>query len=153
MQISNKKFNEQEQYKQLVEEVSPNSKVGSNCLKAFWVGGAICVFGQFLINLFKHAGLGSEAAGTASSVILIFLAAVLTGIGVYDKIGKYAGAGSLVPITGFSNSVTAPAMEHRSEGLIFGLGAKLFTIAGPVIAYGIATSALVGVFHYAAKML
>ncbi len=113
--------------------------------RAYWVGGAICVLGQLINDLFSY-GLkwGMQSASTATSICLIFIASLLTGLGVYDKIGKYAGAGSIVPITGFANSVVSPAMEFRREGLVMGVGAKMFTLAGPVLVYGIGSSVLVG---------
>lgn len=136
-----------DEYKKLVESVSPNSKIGQNCFRAFWTGGAICCVGQFITNIISNMGYTMEQTSMATLVVLIFAAAFLTGLGVYDKIGKYAGAGSIVPITGFSNSVVAPALEFKKEGYIFGVGAKLFTLAGPVIVYGTATSVIVGIVY------
>lgn len=136
-------------YKALVERLTPNSDLGRGCLRAFWVGGAICVLGQ-LISLFADSVLHMPAAtaGMLTPTVLVFLGATLTGLGVYDDIGRYAGAGSIVPITGFANSITAPAMEFRREGLVLGVGAKLFALAGPVLSYGIASSTLVGLLYY-----
>ena len=118
-------------------------------LRSFWVGGVICVIGQMITDCFANLLLwGAQAASTAASICLIFLSALLTGIGVYDRIGKYAGAGSIVPITGFANSVVSPAMEFRREGLVMGVGAKMFTLAGPVLVYGICSSVIVGLITF-----
>lgn len=135
-------------YNQKVKQLTPNSRVARNCLRAFWVGGVICCAGQALNMLGDRLDLCVITSPMFTSVVLIFLGTTLTGIGIYDKIGKYAGAGSVVPITGFANSVCAPAMEFRREGLVMGLGAKLFTVAGPVLTYGITASILVGVVYY-----
>ena len=134
------------QYAKLVERLSPRSDILQGLLRAFWVGGVICMIGQDIMDFFAY-GLewGVQSASTATSITLVFLSALLTGIGVYDRIGKYAGAGSIVPITGFANSVVSPAMEFRREGLVMGVGAKLFTLAGPVLVYGISGSVIVGV--------
>ena len=132
-------------YAQLVSRLEPKSPFGNGLFRAFWVGGVICMIGQGIADLYAYVFLlGAQAVATATSITLIFLSALLTGIGVYDRIGKYAGAGSIVPITGFANSVVAPAMEFRREGLVMGVGAKLFTLAGPVLVYGIGSSILVG---------
>ena len=149
MKYEARREQEKQAYARLVDRFSPKSELGTGILRAFLVGGAICVLGQAITDVFSRLLLfGVQAAATATSICLIFLASMLTGIGVYDKIGKYAGAGSVVPITGFSNSVTAPAMEFRREGLVLGVGAKLFTIAGPVLVYGISGSILVGLIAY-----
>ena len=149
-----KRQGEMQRYAQLVERFSPKSEIGKGLFRAFWVGGVICLIGQGITDFFAY-GLkwGAQASATATSIILIFIAALLTGIGVYDRIGKYAGAGSIVPITGFANSVVAPAMEFRREGLVMGVGAKLFTLAGPVLTYGISASVLVGLITYFIEML
>ena len=132
-------------YGELVDRLSPKSEMGKGMLRAFWVGGVICMIGQGITDCGKmFLSLDKTQAGTLCSVVLIFLSALLTGIGLYDRIGKYAGAGSIVPITGFSNSVVAPAMEFRREGLVMGVGAKLFTLAGPVLVYGISSSVVYG---------
>lgn len=137
------------EYAKLVERLSPKSEMGQGMIRSFWVGGVICVLGQAITDCFSKVFLwGAQAASTASSICLVFLAALLTGIGVYDRIGKYAGAGSIVPITGFANSVVAPAMEFRREGLVMGVGAKLFTLAGPVLVYGISSSVIVGMIVF-----
>lgn len=135
-------------YSWLTDQLSPPSKLGSGLLRAFWVGGLICVLGQAITN----AGLvwlemNARDASTLASVTLVFLTALLTGIGVFDKIGKYAGAGSFVPITGFANAMVAPALEFRREGLVMGVGGKLFTIAGPVLVYGVGASVLYGIIY------
>lgn len=141
-------------YNEFVEKISPKSHMGRDCFRAFWVGGFICAIGQgiaeLLINL---VNLEQKTALAYTSIILVFLGATLTGIGIYDVIGKYAGAGSVVPITGFSNSVVAPAIEFKPEGLIMGIGGKLFTIAGPVLVYGISSSILVGVIYWIAGLI
>ncbi len=137
-----------DQYSKYVEEVSPKSNLFSNVLKAFLVGGIICDIGQLFINLLKNRGLDNDAVSAITSIIMIFLAALLTGLNVYDEIGKFAGAGSIVPITGFANSVVSPAMEFKSEGYVLGMGAKMFIVAGPVIVYGICSSIIAGIIHY-----
>lgn len=132
-------------YQKLVARLSPKSDMAQGIFRAYWVGGVICALGQTINDLFAY-GLkwGAQSASTATSICLIFASSLLTGLGVYDKIGKYAGAGSIVPITGFANSVVSPAMEFRREGLVMGVGAKLFTLAGPVLTYGIGGSIVVG---------
>ncbi|MBQ4609650.1 MAG: stage V sporulation protein AC [Clostridia bacterium] len=143
-----------ERYAQLVARLAPKSEIGKGLLRAFWVGGLICSIGQGISDFYGNVLLlGVESASTATSITLIAIAALLTGIGVYDKIGKYAGAGSIVPITGFANSVVAPAMEFRREGLVMGVGAKLFTLAGPVLVYGISSSIVVGLAAYLMEWL
>lgn len=138
-------------YAQLVDRMTPNSRHLRGCVRAFWVGGLICALGQALTMLAQRLELGEVTAPMFTSCALIFLGTTLTGLGVYDRIGKYAGAGSVVPITGFANSVAAPAIEFRREGMVLGLGAKLFQIAGPVLTYGISASIIVGVLYWAAK--
>ena len=139
------------EYNAYVKGKAKPSPMGKNMVWAFCVGGLICVLGQALTDFYKSRGLGAEAAGTAECVTLIFLAAFLTGIGVFDKIAKHAGAGTMVPITGFANAMVSPAMEFRREGLILGLGAKLFSIAGPVIVFGCSSAALYGVVYWLMK--
>jgi stage V sporulation protein AC len=136
-----------EEYRNYIKEKEKEkaSPIGKNLAAAFGVGGLICLLGQALINMYRGFGLNLEEAGAAASVSLIFLSALLTGIGVYDKIAKYGGAGTLVPITGFANSIVSPAMEYKSEGLILGMSAKLFTVAGPVLVFGISASVLYGI--------
>ena len=119
-----------------------------DCLTAFLVGGAICALGQFFVNWYGNLGLDKELAGTAASMSLVALSALLTGLSFYDNIAKYAGAGTLVPITGFANAVAAPAVEFKTEGFILGVGAKMFTIAGPVIVYGVSASVVYGIIYW-----
>ncbi|HAN09213.1 MAG TPA: stage V sporulation protein AC [Clostridiales bacterium] len=135
-------------YKEMVERASPSSNMGVNCMWAFFVGGTICVIGQVITDVLKTYGYGKDDAAMITTVILIFIGALLTGLNLYDNIGKYAGAGSIVPITGFSNSVVAPAMEYKKEGYILGMGARMFTVAGPVIVYGVISSVAVGIIYY-----
>ena len=131
-------------YERLVNAKAKPSPMGKNLLWAFLVGGTICTLGQGLLNLYGSWGLDKDQAATAVSVTLIFLSALFTGLGWFDKLAKHAGAGTLVPITGFANAVVSPALEFRSEGLVMGVGAKLFVIAGPVLVYGISASVLYG---------
>jgi len=139
-----------ERYKRLVERLTPNSALGIGCLRAFWTGGLICTIGQVITLLgTKYLKLTAETAPMFTAAVLVFCGCTLTGIGVYDDMGRYAGAGTIVPITGFANSVTAPAMEFRREGMVLGLGAKLFTLAGPVLTYGVTSSIAVGVIYWA----
>ena len=133
-----------EEYSKYVQQKSPTSPLWSDMLKAFLVGGIICCIGQVLIALFKHFDLNAQDAATAASITLVFLGAFLTGFGLYDSIAKFAGAGTLVPITGFANSVVSPALEFKSEGFITGTAAKMFIIAGPVIVFGISASVIYG---------
>ena len=127
---------------------SPDSKTAVNCLKAFLTGGLICCIGQALTNLYLSLKLSQTDARTLTSVSLIFLGGLLTSIAIYDKIAKHAGAGTLVPITGFANSIVAPAIEFKSEGFVLGLGAKMFVIAGPVLVYGITASVIFGILYF-----
>lgn len=137
-----------EQYKLLAQQFTPKPTVVKNVVRAFVVGGIICAIGQIIINLFATFGLNRIEASTAATVTMIFLGALLTGLGIYDEIGKFGGAGSIVPVTGFSNSIVASAMEFKREGYVLGVGAKLFTVAGPVLVYGIATSIVVGIVYF-----
>lgn len=134
-----------EEYGAYVKKVSPNSKLIPNVFKAFAVGGAICCVGQAVLQLFCAYGFEQEAAATATSISLVFFGALATGLGLYDDLAKIGGAGTLVPITGFSNAVVAPALEFKSEGLITGTGAKMFIISGPVIVYGVSASIVYGI--------
>ena len=134
-------------YQKYVNKKSPNSPILKNCFNAFWVGGLICTVGQVIMNICTERGLSSELSGTIVSIILIGISAFLTGLNIFNKIGKFAGAGSLVPITGFANSIVAPAMEYKSEGYVMGVGSKMFTVAGPVLVFGISTSIVVGIFY------
>ena len=136
------------EYEKLVEQISPKSTVGKDCLSAFLVGGIICVTGQFFINFYTNLGLEKDSASAAASMTLVVISAILTGLSLYDNIAKYAGAGTLVPITGFANSITATAIEFKTEGFILGIGAKMFTIAGPVIVYGLSASVIYGFFYW-----
>lgn len=137
-----------DRYAQLVSRLSPKSELGKGVWRAFWVGGVICAFGQTIIELATgFLEMNQTSASTFASMSVVFLTAVLTGIGVFDKIGQYAGAGAFVPISGFANAMVSPAMEFRREGLVFGLGAKLFSIAGPVLVWGISISCLVGIIY------
>ena len=131
-------------YEKLVDSMSPKSPMGRDCFNAFWIGGLICVVGQIFINLYTRWGMEQQDASTAASMTLVALSALLTGLSLYDDIAKHAGAGTLVPITGFANAIAAPAVEYRTEGMILGVGAKMFTIAGPVIVYGMTASVLYG---------
>ena len=134
-------------YQEYVEKKSPNSPILKNCFNAFWVGGLICSIGQIIFEVCKYNGLDETLSGTVVSILLIAFSAFLTGLNIFNKIGKFAGACSLVPITGFANSIVAPAMEYKSEGYIMGVGAKMFTVAGPVLVYGISTAIVVGLIY------
>lgn len=136
------------EYNAYVQRLAPKSPIWKDLLNAFWTGGLICVLGQLIQNGWAAAGLDKDAAGSATAISLIFLSAILTALSVYNCIAKFAGAGTLVPITGFANSVVSPAMEYRSEGLVTGMAAKMFTIAGPVIVYGTVASVLYGVIYW-----
>lgn len=142
-----KPINTQKEYQEYVDQKSPNSPIIKNCFNAFWIGGLICTIGQFIMEICKYRGLDNEISATITSIILIFLSAFLTALNLFNRIGKFAGAGSLVPITGFANSIVSPAMEYKSEGYVMGVGAKMFTVAGPVLVYGISTSILVGIVY------
>ena len=134
-------------YQEYVAKQSPNSPILKNCFNAFWVGGLICTIGQIILNICKQKGLDTQISGTIVSIILIGISAFLTGLNLFNKIGKMAGAGSLIPITGFANSIVSPAMEYKSEGYVMGVGGKMFTVAGPVLVFGISTSILVGIIY------
>ena len=138
----------EKQYDQLIKELSPRSPVWKDCLWAFCTGGGICVLGQFFINWYTSLGLPKTDASGAASMTLVALSALLTGLGIFDDIAKHAGAGTLVPITGFANAVAAPAVEFQTEGFILGVGAKMFTIAGPVIVYGVSASVVYGLVYW-----
>lgn len=139
-----KKISKQE-YQKMVERKSPSSKVFMNCIKAFFIGGTICLIGQFFLNFYKSFNLSEELTGAATSITMILIGVLLTGLDIYPKIAKHAGAGTLVPITGFANAVSAPAIESKTEGYVLGVGAKIFTIAGPVILYGTLASFVAGI--------
>ena len=141
------------QYDALVKQMSPKSPLGKDCLNAFWVGGLICVLGQFFINIYSAWGLGKEDAGTAASMTLVVLSALLTGLSLYDNIAKHAGAGTLVPITGFANSIASPAMEFKTEGFVLGTCVKMFSIAGPVLTFGISASVVYGLILWLSEVM
>lgn len=137
-----------EEYQNLSKGLTPKPTVVKNSFWAFMVGGGICAVAQVIVNLFVATGLGIQQASTATTALMILLGALLTGIGIYDELGKYAGAGSIVPVTGFANSIVSPALEFKREGYVMGVGARLFTIAGPVLVFGITTSIIVGIIYY-----
>ena len=137
----------QKKYQEYVDKKSPNSPILKNCFNAFWVGGLICTFGQIISLICKARGFDEAPSGTIVSIILIAISAFLTSLNLFNKIGKFAGAGSLVPITGFANSIVAPSIEFKSEGYVMGVGSKMFTIAGPVLVFGICTSIIVGIVY------
>ena len=141
-----------EEYNDYVKKVTPTHNLPLNMLKAFITGGIICVLGQFVLNVCKSCGLEQDMAGAWCSMILILLSILLTGFNSYPSIAKFGGAGALVPITGFANSVAAPAIEFKKEGQVFGIGCKIFTIAGPVILYGIFTSWVLGFLYWILKI-
>ena len=134
-----------QEYLDYVDKKSPNSPILKNCFNAFWVGGLICSIGQIIFDFCKYKGLEETACSTIVSITLIGLAALLTALNIFNKIGKFAGAGSLVPITGFANSIVSPAIEYKSEGYVMGVGGKMFTVAGPVLVFGISPSVIVGI--------
>ena len=136
------------EYGKMVKESAPPSPIVKNCIWAFSVGGAICAFGQLLLHWFESMPIKLDDAKTLVSVTLIFITAVLTGLGIFDKIAKHAGAGTVVPITGFANAVVSPAIEYKAEGFVLGVGAKMFTIAGPVIVYGVVSSVIYGIIYW-----
>ncbi len=136
-----------QEYQKYVEEKSPNSPIFKNCFNAFWVGGLICTIGQIILNICKERSFDTATSGTIVSILLIGISAFLTGLNLFNKIGKFAGAGSLIPITGFANSIVSPAMEYKSEGYVMGVGGKMFTVAGPVLVFGISASILVGIIY------
>ena len=142
----------EKEYGQLVSEICPPSPMGKDCWNAFWIGGAICTLGQFLVNRYSALGLEKDLAGTAASMTLVALSALMTGLSLYDDLAKIAGAGNLVPITGFANAIAAPAVEFKTEGFVLGVGAKMFTIAGPVLVYGISASVVYGWIYWLWKM-
>ena len=138
----------EKEYGKLVDSLAPRSPVWKDCFNAFWIGGLICTLGQLIINGYTALGLDKTDAGTATSMTLVTLSALLTGLSLYDDIAKHAGAGTLVPITGFANSIAAPAVEFKTEGFILGVGAKIFQIAGPVIVYGVSASVVYGIIYW-----
>ena len=138
----------EKEYDKLVRDTMPKSPMGKDCLNAFWIGGLICLLGQLAMTGYTALGLEKTDAATAVSMTLVALSALLTGLSVYDDIAKHAGAGTLVPITGFANSIAAPAVEFKTEGFVLGVGAKMFTIAGPVIVYGVSASVVYGLIYW-----
>ena len=143
-----KENNIKQKFKVITDETKPKPKILSNCVKAFLVGGAICTIGEVIMKILERFQYSIEETSALTSIIMVFIGALLTGVGIYDKIASFAGAGSIVPITGFSNSVTAPAIEFKKEGFVFGVAAKMFTIAGPVLVYGIGSSVIIGLIYY-----
>ena len=141
-----------DEYSKMADKASPNSPILLNCIKAFLFGGLICTFGQLLNTIFEKAGLGEDEIKIATPCIIIIITAILTEIGVFDKIARHAGAGTIVPITGFANSVVSPALEFKHEGAILGTAAQMFSIAGPVIVYGVGSSVLYGLIIYIFKL-
>ena len=141
-----------DEYSKMADKASPNSPILLNCVKAFLMGGLICTFGQLLNLIFQKAGLGENEIKIATPCIIIIITAILTGIGIFDKIARHAGAGTIVPITGFANSVVSPALEFKHEGMVLGTAAQMFSIAGPVLVYGIGSSVLYGIIIYIFKL-
>ena len=141
----------QQQYNEMVKQASPNSPIFMDCIRAFISGGIICTIGQLLLNLYTTMDISEKDAALWVSITLIGLSALLTALGIYEKLGKFCGAGTIVPITGFANSVVSPAIEFKKEGMVFGMAAKMFIVAGPVIVYGTLTSMLVGLIYYFVK--
>lgn len=139
---------QKQEYEKVVKQIKPKPRIGRNIFWAFVVGGLICLVGQFILSFFRARGLDVIDAGAATSATLVFLAAFLTGLGVYDEVSRFGGAGGIVPITGFANSMVSPALEYRAEGLVFGVGSRLFTIAGPVLVWGIVTAWAAGILYY-----
>ena len=141
------------QFSTVSKQVKPKPKIVKNCIVAFIVGGLICDVGQLVMNIFEKFDFTKIEVGSITSIIMVFLGALLTGIGIYDKMAEYAGAGTVVPITGFANSIVSPAMEFKKEGFVFGVAAKMFIIAGPVLVYGIGSSVIVGIIYYFLKVM
>lgn len=142
-----KPIQSKEEYQSYVEQKTPSSPIWKNCLNAFWIGGLICSIGQIIFEICKSRGIEEAISYTIVSIILIFISAFLTALNVFNRIGKLAGAGSIIPITGFANAIVSPAMEYKSEGYVMGVGAKMFTIAGPVLVYGISSSIIIGLIY------
>ena len=134
-----------QEYSDYVDKKSPNSPILKNCFNAYWVGGLICTIGQIIMDFCKYKGMDETGASTVVSITLIAISAILTGLNIFNKIGKFAGAGSLIPITGFANSIVSPAIEYKSEGYVMGVGGKMFTVAGPVLVFGISASVIIGI--------
>lgn len=140
-------------FQKISKEMAPKPQYFKNIILAFIVGGIICTIGQFILNIMLRFGMDEESAKQWLPIIMIFIGALLTGFGVYDKIASFGGAGTVVPITGFSNAVVSPAIEFKKEGFVFGVAAKMFTIAGPVLVYGIGTSVIIGIIYYILGLL
>ncbi len=134
-----------QEYSNYVDKKSPNSPILKNCFNAFWVGGLICSIGQIIMDFCIYQGMDKTASSTVVSIVLIAISALLTSLNIFNKIGKFAGAGSLIPITGFANSIVSPAIEYKSEGYVMGVGGKMFTVAGPVLVFGISASVIIGI--------
>ena len=147
MEKSSTKIETKKEYLDYVDKKSPNSPIFKNLIKAFLVGGLICIIGQLITDFFIYKGLDKDICSIITPIILIGIGAFLTGLNLYNKIGKFSGAGSIIPITGFANSIVSPAMEYKSEGYVLGVGAKMFTIAGPVLVYGISSSIILGIIY------
>jgi len=147
----NKELEIADKYKEMVDKTNPPSSLFKDVILAFIVGGLICDVGQLVMNLFLRAGISEDNVGFYVATVMVFLGALFTGLGLYDELGKFAGAGSIVPITGFSNSIVSPAMEFKKEGYVFGVGAKMFVLAGPVLVYGISSSIVVGLIYWFIK--
>ena len=139
------KINTQKEYSEYVNKKSPNSPILKDCFNAFWVGGLICSIGQIIMDFCMYKGMDNTLASTVVSISLIAISAILTALNVFNRIGKFAGAGSLVPITGFANSIVSPAIEYKSEGYVMGVGGQMFTVAGPVLVFGISASVIIGI--------
>lgn len=138
----------EDKFQTISKQINPKPEIGKHCFRAFWVGGLICTIGQLINNFAANYDFTKEEACTITSITMVFLGALLTGIGIYARIAEYAGAGTVVPITGFSNAVVSPAIEFKKEGFVFGVAAKMFTIAGPVLVYGIGSSVIIGIIYY-----
>ena len=138
-------INTPKEYNEYVNQKSPNSPILKNCINAFWIGGLLCSIGQIIMDYCMYKGMDFTLASTVVAIALIAISAILTGLNLFNKIGKIAGAGSLVPITGFANSIVSPAIEYKSEGYVMGVGGKMFTVAGPVLVFGISTSVIIGI--------
>ena len=145
------KIKQQEEYEKYVKNMTPVHSLPKNMARAFLSGGIICTIGQGILNICKSQGLDAQTGGSWTSLLLVLFSVILTGFNIYPRLAKWGGAGTLVPITGFANSVAAPAIEYQKEGQVFGIGCKIFIIAGPVILYGILTSALMGLIYYALR--
>ena len=143
----------EKEYGKLIKSMAPKSPIGKDCFHAFWIGGLICCIGQAFLNGYTALGLDKTDSGTATCMSLITLSALLTGLSLYDDIAKHAGAGTLVPITGFANSIAAPAVEFKTEGMVLGVGGKMFQIAGPVIVYGVSASVVYGFIYWIWSMM